>query len=113
MQSDQIEHHYTPIQSQTIRRRERTVKKPFNLKDFVLCVDIMHQCDTCGKVYTLELNLIRHVTEKHSVIEFWNCTEFGCSAKFIRRGYLSKDLGKKHGLDKLIKKQWEHRGETR
>ena len=101
VQSDQVEHNLTPIQSQTIRRSRRTIKQPFYLKDFVLSVDTMHQCDTCGRVYTLKRNLVRHVTEKHSVIEYWNCTEFGCPAKFIRRGYLSKHLGKKHGFDKL------------
>ena len=67
----------------------------------MLCVDTMHQCDTCGRVYTLKRNLVRHVTEKHSIIEYWNCTKFGCPAKFIRCGYLSKHLGKKHGFDKL------------
>ena len=35
VQSDQVEHYLTPIQSQTIRRSRRTIKQPFYLKDFV------------------------------------------------------------------------------
>ena len=100
VQSDAVEHLSTPIQSRTIRSSGRTLL-PSYVKDYVLGLDTMHQCDTCGKIYSLKRNLVRHVKEKHTVIEYWNYTEFGYSAKFIRRGYLSKHLGKHHDFDRL------------
>ena len=53
VQSVPVEHHSTPIQSRTIRSSGRTTKQPSYLKDYVLGLDIMHQCDTCGKIYSL------------------------------------------------------------
>lgn len=102
VQSDHVYNHTTPIQSQTTRRSGREIKKPSHLKDYVCCVEgIMHQCDTCGHLYTLRRNLVRHVKEKHSVVEYWNCSEFGCSSRFIRRSYLSKHLMRHHGFSRL------------
>ena len=99
VQSDLVEHHSTPIQSRIIR--SSITKQPPYSKDCMLALDTMHQCDTCGKIYALKQNLVRHVKEKHTVIEHWNCIEFGCSAKFIMRSYLNKHLGKHHNFDRL------------
>ena len=43
VQSDLVEHHSTPIQSQTIRSSGRITKQPSYLKDCVLGLDTMHQ----------------------------------------------------------------------
>ncbi|XP_053390171.1 uncharacterized protein LOC123560839 [Mercenaria mercenaria] len=56
-------------------------------------------CDTCNKYYKNMRNLKRHIKEKHTAIEFWNCTENNCSSKFIRRSYLSKHLILTHKHD--------------
>jgi hypothetical protein len=53
-------------------------------------------CDTCNKSYKNIRNLKRHIKEKHSFLEYWNCAEKECSSRFIRRSYLSKHLILKH-----------------
>ena len=56
-------------------------------------------CDFCLRGYKYKRNLTRHVSEKHSSHEHWNCTVEECHAKFIRRSYLSKHLTICHGYD--------------
>ncbi|XP_045158344.2 uncharacterized protein LOC123524309 [Mercenaria mercenaria] len=53
-------------------------------------------CDTCNKSYKSMRSLKRHIKEKHSGIEYFACTEYNCSSRFIRRNYLSKHLILKH-----------------
>jgi hypothetical protein len=48
-------------------------------------------CDTCDKSYKTLRNLRRHIKEKHTLIEYWDCT-----SRFIPRSYLSKKLILKH-----------------
>ena len=59
----------------------------------------MYVCDICNREYKYKKNLKRHLQEKHSpTFEYWNCTEAGCSSKFIRKGYLFKHLHMIHHL---------------
>ena len=69
VQSDQVEHHPTAIQSRTIRSIGRTTTQSSYL-------DIMQQCYTCKEIYSLTRNLVPHVKGKNTVVEYWNCTEF-------------------------------------
>ena len=58
----------------------------------------IHQCDTCGRSYSLKRNLTRHVSEKHSKdYEHWNCIEPDCAKTFIRRTTLTHHLRTIHG----------------
>lgn len=56
-----------------------------------------YSCDTCGKSYKHKRNLKRHIKDRHSQNEHWNCPEIDCKTKFIRREYLSRHLVWKHG----------------
>ena len=59
----------------------------------------MFACDKCDNVYKYKRNLYRHEQEKHKEIDYYNCTQLDCRAKFIRRGYLQKHLNIIHHLD--------------
>lgn len=66
-------------------------------RDFRIKMPI-HQCDTCGRNYSLKRNLKRHVSEKHSKdYEHWNCVEPDCAKTFIRRTTLTHHLRTVHG----------------
>ena len=62
-------------------------------------------CDIYGSSYKYKRNLTRHIKEKHCDVEHWNCVIGGCSAKFIRRSYLSKHLILHHSYDKVTARE--------
>lgn len=44
--------------------------------------------------------MLRHVNEKHvDNYEYWNCPEFDCNVKFIRRDYIFRHLTAVHQID--------------
>ena len=55
------------------------------------------EINACRKSYKHKRNLRRHIKERHSTVEFWNCVEENCSSRFIRRSYLSRHLAWTHG----------------
>ena len=58
-------------------------------------------CEVSTRSYRYKRNLKRHKNEKHSNLEYWNCIEVNCRAKFIRRSYLSKHIISIHGYTSL------------
>lgn len=59
-----------------------------------------YTCDTCNKTYKHKRNLNRHISEKHTDLEHWNCNFNSCKGRFIRRSYLFTHLSKIHGYSK-------------
>ena len=66
-------------------------------RDFRIKIPL-HQCDTCGRSYSLKRNLTRRVYEKHSKdYGHWNCIEPDCAKMSIRRTNLTHHLRTIHG----------------
>ena len=59
----------------------------------------MYVCLLCYKEYKYEKNLKRHLKEKHSGLESYNCTETGCNGKFIRRDFLYNHICSIHHME--------------
>jgi len=61
-------------------------------------------CNKCKREYKTTKSLKRHEKERHTDKRVYVCTVKSCKATFLRKGYATRHLIRKHGLEKTLAK---------